>query len=181
MEAATNSRRPTNSRDLRCDFIGAGDLEISSADEIDDRENLKDNILPVGCNNRYKISSSVLCSLYSFMRCFTALSMTNSRKSRDAVILTERSDEGSLFHNYCKYFADPHLFATEPEYRYRRDIPCGCPKENNAVGAVPVCPPKRVQSTDTVGASLVGAQKTNASKWQAQDLPLQMQSLDPSL
>ena len=21
---------------------------------------------------------------------------------------------GSLFHNYCKYFADPHLFATEP-------------------------------------------------------------------
>ncbi|MBQ3243210.1 MAG: hypothetical protein IJB01_01230, partial [Bacteroidaceae bacterium] len=114
MEAATNSRRPTNSRDLRCDFIGAGDLEISSADEIDDRENLKDNILPVGCNNRYKISSSVLCSLYSFMRCFTALSMTNSRKSRDAVILTERSDEGSLFHNYCKYFADPHLFATEP-------------------------------------------------------------------
>ena len=93
LEAATNSRRPTNSRDLRCDFIGAGDLEISSADEIDDRENLKDNILPVGCNNRYKISSSVLCSLYSFIRCFTALSMTNSRKSRDAVILSEA--EGS--------------------------------------------------------------------------------------
>ena len=30
------------------------------------------------------------------------------------VIPTERSDEGSLFHKYCKYFADPHLFATEP-------------------------------------------------------------------
>ncbi|MBQ3244383.1 MAG: hypothetical protein IJB01_07235, partial [Bacteroidaceae bacterium] len=30
------------------------------------------------------------------------------------VIPTERSDEGSLFHNYCKYFADPHLFATDP-------------------------------------------------------------------
>jgi hypothetical protein len=44
-------------------FIGAGDLEISSADEIDDRKNLKDNMLPVGCNNRYKISSSVLCTL----------------------------------------------------------------------------------------------------------------------
>ena len=28
---AKNSIRPTNSRDLRCDFIGAGDLEISSA------------------------------------------------------------------------------------------------------------------------------------------------------
>ena len=34
------------------------------------------------------------------------------------VIPTERSDEGSLFHNYCKYFADPHLFATEPFHFY---------------------------------------------------------------
>ena len=95
---AKNSIRPTNSRDLRCDFIGAGDLEISSADEIDDRENLKDNILPVGCNNRYKISSSVLCSLYSFMRCFTALSMTNSRKNCDAVILSEAEGSKNATH-----------------------------------------------------------------------------------
>ncbi|MBQ3243939.1 MAG: hypothetical protein IJB01_04975, partial [Bacteroidaceae bacterium] len=30
------------------------------------------------------------------------------------VIPTERSDEGSLFHYNRKYFADPHLFATDP-------------------------------------------------------------------
>ena len=35
------------------------------------------------------------------------------------VIPTERSDEGSLFHNYCKYFADPHLFATERNDKHR--------------------------------------------------------------
>ena len=36
------------------------------------------------------------------------------------VIPTERSDEGSLFHNYCKYFADPHLFATDPHYEKKK-------------------------------------------------------------
>ena len=67
----------------------------------------------------------------------------------------------------------------------RRGIPCGCPKENNAVGAVPVCPPKRAKSTPPPVASLVALNplfkphKATASKGQAQDLPLQMQTLDP--
>ena len=81
------------------------------------------NCHPADANERRlrrQCEISIVCDDGSFSspkECASALSF---RLPEECCFSSLCSDEGSLFYNYCKYFADPHLFATEPRKHFRR-------------------------------------------------------------